>query len=315
MIVDPTKLKSLVNVEYIVSLNTESQLRLVTAGPNQQGWRLLGRDDNNYDNIGNGAVDFSYSGGLSSSYGASGDYSFAEGIEVQAEGEAAHAEGYRTLASGEAAHAEGTSVKAEGDSSHAEGYNTVSNGKNSHAEGNATTADSNNSHAEGYQTIAGGYNSHAEGNTTEASGNNSHTEGKETNSIGTCSHAGGYGSDSVGANSQACGLYAKAIRDNSTAIGMYNTGLLNNSNILEVGIGTSTIPENALEVTDQGVVKAPSFDIADVPLDDQNLVTVAYLDLKASNASQLIITIQIINILRSTTLFPSRWADTIPPAI
>ncbi len=65
------------------------------------GWRLLGRDPNNYAVIGNNAIDFSKSthqGIELSTFGASGEYSFAEGYQTRAQGQYSHAEGLGTIA-------------------------------------------------------------------------------------------------------------------------------------------------------------------------------------------------------------------------
>jgi len=43
------------------------------------GWRLIGRNPLNYNNIGLGSVDFSYSGAASTEYGAGSNYSFIHG--------------------------------------------------------------------------------------------------------------------------------------------------------------------------------------------------------------------------------------------
>lgn len=98
-------------------------------------------DDNraNKGNIGTNAVDLSYNNTASSVYGATGDYSHAEGYTTIASGAHAHAEGYFSVADGVTSHAEGTSTQATGDSSHAEGGYTSTSCDYSHVEGYENT--------------------------------------------------------------------------------------------------------------------------------------------------------------------------------
>ena len=58
---------------------TPTGLEQITEGSNT-GWRLIGRDPNNYGDIGNGAIDLSYGSSASTTYGATGDYSFCVGF-------------------------------------------------------------------------------------------------------------------------------------------------------------------------------------------------------------------------------------------
>lgn len=141
---------------------TPNGLEKITEGSNT-GWRLIGVNPANYGNIGPNAVDLSTSSASSSTMGATGNYSYAEG--------------YTTTASGNLSHAEGSYTTASGYSSHAEGYTTIASGEYSHAEGILTTASGRYSHAEGYTTIASGNSSHAEGNNTTASGTSTHSGG------------------------------------------------------------------------------------------------------------------------------------------
>jgi len=82
-------------------------LEKITEG-GHTGWRLIGKNPNSYGNIGNNAVDLSYSVDASTTYGATGSYSHAEGYETTASGDdSSHAEGHKTTASGYTSHAEG----------------------------------------------------------------------------------------------------------------------------------------------------------------------------------------------------------------
>lgn len=82
-------------VEIGASIGEPSQLELITQNT-KTGWRLLGRDPINYGSIGEQALDFSYSSIQSTVTGATGDSSFASGINTIAEGRGSFAEGRST---------------------------------------------------------------------------------------------------------------------------------------------------------------------------------------------------------------------------
>lgn len=88
-----------------------SQLEKITEGGNT-GWRLAGRDNNNYGNIGIDAVDFSISVGPSSIAGATGERSFALGSTTTASGNKSTAMGWLTKATGDASTAMGFGANA-----------------------------------------------------------------------------------------------------------------------------------------------------------------------------------------------------------
>jgi len=96
---------------------------------------------NNKGDIGEEAVDLSYSWLNDKLYGATGQYSFASGV--------------LNLASGYAAHVEGESNIVAGRASHAEGYGNLiaSTSQNSHVEGQHNEVHVDNAHAEGYGNI------------------------------------------------------------------------------------------------------------------------------------------------------------------
>ena len=79
--------------------------------------------------------------------------------------------GQGNIASGQNSYAEGIQVTASGDGSHAEGYLSEASGAYSHAEGSFTKSSAYYSHSQGVQTTASGYCSHAGGASTIASGN------------------------------------------------------------------------------------------------------------------------------------------------
>lgn len=85
------------------------------------GWRLKGKDPANYGDIGLHATDESESSGASSTKGATGIGSHAEGLDTIASGNGAHAEGQLTEAKGDSSHASGGGTRAINLGSHAIG--------------------------------------------------------------------------------------------------------------------------------------------------------------------------------------------------
>ena len=192
---------------------------------NGDGYILKDRVAGNYGNIGLNAIDFSFSNNSSTTKGATGAFSFAEGFNTIASGDYSYAGGYFTEASGFASHAEGDSSVASGDNSHAENRSDAT-GFESHAEGSFTEASGQASHSQGQGTLASGYGSHAEGNFTEASGNFSHAEGLGTVASGLHSHAEGENTEASGIDSHAEGVgsianksFAHAEGNNTRAYG------------------------------------------------------------------------------------------------
>ena len=120
--------------EIKVSSNKISGLEAIDEG-NGIGWRLIGRDPNNYGNIGEGAVDLSVDSGANTKKGATGKSSFAEGQNTEASGSRSHAEGNLTISSGIASHAEGSQNIASGVASHVEGQYNYARSKGEHSGG------------------------------------------------------------------------------------------------------------------------------------------------------------------------------------
>jgi hypothetical protein len=90
--------KSLITKAYLQANNGISELEKIEEGGNT-GWRIYGRDPANYSDIGQDAIDFSYSDNNNILVnGAAGYYAFAEGVETNASGLASHAAGLRTNA-------------------------------------------------------------------------------------------------------------------------------------------------------------------------------------------------------------------------
>ena len=92
-----------------------------------------------------------------------GEYSVAEGVDLEASGAYAHAEGTGCKASKTGSHAEGSGCEATAHYTHAEGRKAKATGLYAHAEGFETTASGEASHAGGDSCIAGGDGSFAHG--------------------------------------------------------------------------------------------------------------------------------------------------------
>jgi hypothetical protein len=150
---------------------------------------------------------------------ASGNGSFAVGVETIATNEGSHAEGYQTVSIGLRAHAEGFATSAITTNTHTEGFLTLASGINAHAEGESTIASGQTSHAEGFETQALGDYSHAEGNQTIAIGIASHVEGSDNEAVGLISHAEGGLTQAIGQLSHAEGFLTQAIGSGSHAQG------------------------------------------------------------------------------------------------
>ena len=135
-------------VPYALSAGNVTGLEALDEG-NEIGWRLKGRNPNNYGNIGGNAIDFSSSFNESNSFGATGFYSSSFGL--------------RTTASGLCSIAMGQDASATATYSLAFGAGTVASGGSSIAMGNNTIASGNFSTAMGFGTEASGQGSFAMG--------------------------------------------------------------------------------------------------------------------------------------------------------
>jgi len=116
---------SLVNKKYVDDSAGVSQLEKLDEG-NGDGWRILGRNPDNYGDIGDNAIDLSYSDSNSTDNGATGKYAFTAGKGTIASGDyGSFALGLDTTASGGyGAFTSGRGTEAGGDSSFATGYYT-----------------------------------------------------------------------------------------------------------------------------------------------------------------------------------------------
>jgi hypothetical protein len=131
------------------------------------GWRLVGRNPNDYENIGDGAVDLSYSS-LGENLGATGEYSFAMGLNTLASGSLSTALGSNSIASGSKSTAMGWSTGATGENSTAMGYGNTASGISSTAMGSYNSASGDLSTSMGSTTTASGVTSTAMGRSTRA---------------------------------------------------------------------------------------------------------------------------------------------------
>lgn len=221
------------------------------------GWRLAGRDANNYGVIGLGATDLSFSNTIgNTTNGATGQYSFATG--------------YQTIASGSQSFAVGEGSTASGFNAMALGKFNVASGFNSSSLGEDNVASAQGSMAFGIDNQSTAYASTAMGNLTIASGN--------------ISTAFGLGSKASGKYSTAFGTYTKAEAMYTTAMGKNNIGggtpeaWVETDPIFEIGNTLDVdFPSNALTILKNGTITAPSFDISEIT-DARALITKEYAD-------------------------------------
>ena len=150
-----------------ISFSMNAQLTSVTENGNT-GQRLTISNASNYGDIGNNAVDLSFSGSPSSIIGATGDYSIAMGRSTEASGISSTAMGIYTTASGDYSTAIGRGTIAGGIYSTATGRSSEASGWYSTAIAYYTTASGNYSTAMGNYTTAMGDVSTAMGNYTTA---------------------------------------------------------------------------------------------------------------------------------------------------
>jgi len=211
--------KAVTTVEYVNGKITDVNGLVIGNESGDTGYWLSGDNRNFKGDIGLKAVDLSTNSSASTTHGATGSHSHAEGYQTTAQGLESHAEGWNTTASGTASHAEGKDTTASNQQSHAEGSGTIASNYQSHAEGLGTTASGQQSHAEGDGTIAFGNQSHAEGLDTTASGHQSHAEGSGTAASGTYSHAEGVNTIASGLTSHAEGNQTSATSTGAHAEG------------------------------------------------------------------------------------------------
>jgi len=194
---------------------TDSPLELIDEG-NGDGIVLAGRTASNYGNVGNKAVDISHSNQSSTTYGATGEYSFASGSLATASGI------YSVSFSGTAT---GINSLALGHQSSATSANAVALGSLSSATGISDLAIGPGATASGSGAIAVGFaNSTATytiaiGSTTVASSNFAIAIGNQADATATYAIGLGYNASATGVQSAAIGKDSSATHTAATALG------------------------------------------------------------------------------------------------
>ncbi len=127
------------------------------------GWRLIGREPDNFGNIGFNAVDLSQSSAISTTRGATGQNAVALGFDTTASGNRSTAMGSITVASGFRSTAMGNGSVASNVQATAMGSMTAASGFSATAMGGFTEASGDYSTAMGLETQAQSYSSTAIG--------------------------------------------------------------------------------------------------------------------------------------------------------
>ena len=158
------------------------------------GVRLSSANANLYGDIGNNALDLTFSNtGTDVSSGATGDSSVALGENTTASGTFSTAIGVGSQATGQGSTALGSGNIASGNYSTVSGFENVASGNSSFAGGDNTTSSGAYSFAFGENSISSGGTSVAFGFGTESSGLYSTSFGVNSNADGNTSAAMGYG--------------------------------------------------------------------------------------------------------------------------
>ena len=193
----------------------------ITEGSNT-GVRLSSANAANHGDIGNTAVDLSYQSSVSTTTGATGQSSFAVGLDSTASGAHSISGGYASVASGDTSVALGNGAEATGSFSYSIGHLSQAIGSNSVALGYNNNASGNSSTAMGESTTASGYVSLALGKNTNASANASTAMGESTT-------ASGYVSLALGKNTNASANASTAMGESTTASGYVSLALGKNT--------------------------------------------------------------------------------------
>ncbi|TVQ34333.1 MAG: hypothetical protein EA370_10815 [Wenzhouxiangella sp.] len=163
--------KAVVTREWVNANMTEpGGLLRITEGGNF-GYRRANAIPSHYGDIGDEAVDLSWSGTTSSTRGATGFASTAMGSNTTASGDTSTATGRSTIASGQYSVAMGSSTIASNSTSTAFGWSTEASGVTSTALGRSTTASGLGATAMGQNTRAESHSSVAIGRFNLGGGN------------------------------------------------------------------------------------------------------------------------------------------------
>jgi hypothetical protein len=224
---------------------TDSGLKYVTEGGNT-GVRLSSANAANHGDIGNTAVDLSYQSSASSTTGATGQSSFAVGLDSTASGAHSVSGGYASVASGDTSVALGNSAQATGTFSYSIGHSSEANGDNSVALGFFNKSDGQNATAIGRGNLATGETATATGQFTSASGKFSLSSGLYSNASGTTSVALGNNTIADGYGTLATGYFNTAnANPQADSFDQSNTAFV-------IGNGTSQNRSNAFKVLFDG---------------------------------------------------------------
>jgi hypothetical protein len=147
--------KALITKEYADINLVTSGLEAIDEG-NGIGYRIKGTNSANYGNIGVGATDLSINSIASTTYGATGDKSFAQGSHTTSAGYASAAIGNFTTASGIVSTAMGDYTISSGTASTALGRNTQASANFATSLGKNTKAEALSNTAIGQYNIGGG---------------------------------------------------------------------------------------------------------------------------------------------------------------
>ena len=227
--------KALITKEYADINLGSTGLEALDEG-NGIGWRIKGRDPDDFGSIGFHAIDLSFSDGVGTTYGATGFGSTALGRNTRASDSYATVMGSGSEASGIVSTAMGFGTTASGTSSTAMGSGTTASGYASTAMGDITEASGSTSIAMGESTIASGDYATAMGRSTEASedystamGNNSRAFGDASIAMGQNTLASGVASTAKGFETIASGNYSTAMGFQTTASGNVSTTMGSNT--------------------------------------------------------------------------------------
>lgn len=227
------------------------------------GWRLIGRDANNYGNIGTGALDVSYSNGASTTRGATGNYSVAVGQNITASGITSFAAGNNSTAAGVNSTAMGNSAFVSGENSIALGHSRVTGnnsiaigtyGQNqisshiSYAFGNGNQLNSSGSgnyaFGESNKILEASTSTYAIGQSNAINTNSSYALGASNTITGYGSVAIGYETKAEGHHTFAWGQKAIATAQVPIAIGRGGNQLtISNTGNVGIGLGATAATE------------------------------------------------------------------------
>ncbi len=210
------------------------------------GWRLVDRNNSNYDNIGFNAIDLSFVDDPNLGLGATGSYAFSLGHNGTASGEHSLVFGNQNYALNDYAIALGNNNVVSGLNSAAIGGINQANGDYAFALGLQNEASANNTVALGTNVTASGDYAIAMGQNTTASGENSTTFGRNTEAIGANSVAMGRGTEAQGDFSFAFGDESEAQANNSIAMG--NDAFATSDNAVAIGRDAFASGESAVAI-------------------------------------------------------------------